>query len=114
MRPQIPEDIDVWLHQAKVDSDRVDELDVAYLAAADELADALNSRGVAVRVVAHEHQARVAGKGGQLLSLRDGRGQRVFPPGVLSRLPCAPGGSEAGRGGGWRCRPRRGRAHRGA
>src|SRR5215468_1992572 len=99
MRPQIPEDIDVWLHQAKVDSDRVDELDVAYLTAADELADALNSRGVAVRVVAHEHQARVAGQRGQLLSLGDGRGQRFLHQDVFTGLQCAPDEIEVGRGG---------------
>ena len=99
MRCEVPEDVDVGLHQAKVDPDRVDELDVAYFPAADELADALNGRGVAVRVVAHEHQARAEGERGQLLSLGDRRGQRFLHQYVLAGLQGAAHKIEVGRGG---------------
>ena len=99
MRCEVPEDVDVGLHQAEVDPDRVDELDVAYFSAADELADALNGRGVAVRVIAHEHQARAEGERGQLLSLGGGRGQRLLDQYVLAGLQGAAHKIEVGRGG---------------
>ncbi len=57
VRGEVPENIDVGLHKSEVDPDRVNELDFADLPAADELPDPLHRWGVAVGVIAHEHQA---------------------------------------------------------
>src|ERR1035441_10126769 len=74
---EIPENVYIWLHEAEIDADRINELDLANLPAPDELADSLHCRGVAVRVIAHEHQAGPAGERGQLLSLSH-RGRQRF------------------------------------
>ena len=58
MRGEVPEHVDVGLDEAEVDAHRVDVLDVAELRRRDELADRTDRRGVAVRVVAHQHEAR--------------------------------------------------------
>ena len=99
MRSEVPQDVHVGLHQAKIDPDRVDELNLAYFSAADKFADALHGRGVAVRVIAHEHQTRAEGERGQLLSLGGGRGQRLLYQYVLTGLQSAAHKIEVGRGG---------------
>ena len=111
MRREVPEDVDVGLHQAKVDPDRVDELDVAYLPAADELADALDSRGVAVRVVAHEHQAPSGARARPASLPRRRTGSAASPPVRACRPPghCAQDRSGSRRVSRWRPRRRAGR-----
>ena len=66
VRGEVPEDVDVGLHQPQVDPDGVDEEDLADQAVGDHLGDPLHGRGVAVRVVAHQDQALLTGDPGHL------------------------------------------------
>ena len=60
VRGQVPQHVDVALHQAQVDAHRVEVLQVAELAAADQAARSSCDRlGVAVGVVEHQHPAVV-------------------------------------------------------
>src|SRR5690348_14824113 len=61
VRREVPHHVDVALDQAQVDAYRVDVVQLTQLAGVDQLADAGDRRGVAVRVVTHEHQAARAG-----------------------------------------------------
>ncbi len=54
VRSQIPEDVDVGLHQAKVDPGGIDVQDVAEYTLGDDIADVLDSGCVAVGVVDHQ------------------------------------------------------------
>ena len=72
---EVPEDVHVGLHEAEVDPDGVDVLDVADLAAVDEPSHLANHGRVHERVVAHEHQPPGLGLAGQAHAVRGGRRQ---------------------------------------
>ncbi len=86
MRAEVPQHVDVGLHQPEVDPHRVDVLDVAELAAQHQLADLEHRRRVAVGVVAHQHQAPLVGRGHELLALGQRGRQRLLDQHVLARF----------------------------
>ena len=81
---EVPDHVDVGLHQAEVDADRVDELDVAELAADHQLADLLHGGRVAVGVVAHQHQPALLGQVHHRAAPRHAVGQRLLDQHVLA------------------------------
>src|SRR4029453_1122777 len=98
---QVPEDVDVRLDEAEVDADRVEVLQVAQGAVVDKLAELTHRRGVAVGVVAHQHQALTVGGRDQLLALGHRGRERLLdqdvPAGLQAGSDAPPVGS--GRGG---------------
>jgi len=84
VRRQVPQHVDVRLHQPEVDPDRVDETQLAELALADGLPHPGRRRGVAVGVVAHQRQAGGRGLRDHLLRLVGTGGQRLLHEHVLA------------------------------
>ena len=84
VRGEVPQHVDVGLDEAEVDAHGVEVLDVADVAAVDELADVLHGRRVAVRVVAHQHEAGIVGGLDELAPLGDRRRERLLDEHVLA------------------------------
>jgi hypothetical protein len=86
VRGEVPEHVDVPLHQPEVDPHRVEVVQVAEDAAVHQLADLGDRRRVAERVVAHEHQAP-GGRGvDQRLPLVERARERLLHQHVLAGL----------------------------
>ena len=98
MGRQIPEDIDVALHQSQVDAHRVDVEQFAQGAGHDQIADLLHRRRVAVGVVAHQDQAPLGSEGDHLLALRRRGRQGLLDEDVLARLQHGRGDGPVGGG----------------
>ncbi len=95
---EIPEHVDVGLHQPEVDADGVDVLDVSEVTCHHEVPHALHRRGVAVGVVRHEDQPAVLGGLDQFAPLVQGRSQRLLDHDVLACLECCERDLEMGAG----------------
>ncbi|MDH6706256.1 hypothetical protein P3T27_002979 [Kitasatospora sp. MAA19] len=106
VRGEVPQHVDVRLHQSEVDPHRVEELNVADLAAVHQFADPAHHRGVAEGVVAHQHQPAALGQVDQLGGLGGGGGDRLLHQDVLAGLQRDPHQPVVrGRGRGHRDRP---------
>ena len=108
MRREVPEHVDVGLDQAEVDPHRVDEQDLAQLAAARSARGSLHRRRVAVGVVAHQHQAGCSAAASTIAAASRGRvGERLLDQHVLAGLAAPPARAARGCAPAWRSPPRR-------
>ena len=97
MRAEVPDDADVGLVQAEVDAARRDEVELAELAAVDQLLDGDDRRAVEERVARHQHAAGLAGQAHELCRLLGARCEGLLDEDVLAELQRLRGELEVGR-----------------
>ncbi len=86
MDRQIPNDIDIMLEQAEIDSDRIVVIQIAQIAVIDELANLANGAGIDEGVIDMQNEIPHLGRRNQCFGFFCGFGQRFFDKNVLSRF----------------------------